>query len=156
MRIALDTGILVYAEGHCGAPADLAKAEASRALLDRLVRSPDHEILVAAQVLGELFTVLVRKAGRPAAAARAAVLAWREIFTVQPTTEAVLLDACDLAAERGLQIWDAVIVAAAAEAGCAWLIVEDAAVRRLGAHRGVRMIDPFTDTLPPALAARIA
>ena len=50
---------------------------------------------------------------------------------------------------------DAVVVAAAAEAGCAFLMVEDAAVRWIGAHRGVRMLDPFAEGLPPELTARL-
>jgi predicted nucleic acid-binding protein len=115
----------------------------------------DQPIVLPAQVLGELFTILVRKAGRPAAAARGAVLGWWEVVAVEPTTEAVLLDAFDLAAERGLRIWNAVVVAAAAEAGCAFLMLEDAAVRRIGAHRGVQMVDPFAEDLPPLLAARL-
>jgi predicted nucleic acid-binding protein len=156
LRLAFDTSVLVYAEGHAAGPADLPKVEAARALLERLRPvMAEQRLVLPAQVLGELFTVLVRKAGRPAAAARAAVLAWREVSAVQPTTEAVLLDAFDLAAERGLQVWDAVVFAAAAEAGCAFLMVEDAAVRRIGAHRGVQMVDPFAEYLPPVLAVRL-
>jgi predicted nucleic acid-binding protein len=161
VKVAIDTSFFVYAQSVGfspgdrvpGLPRDRRKVEIAMALLPRLARP--GVVVTPAQVLGELFTVLVRKAGRPAAAARAAVLAWRGVSAVQPTTEAVLLDAFDLAAERGLQVWDAVVVAAAAEAGCAFLMVEDAAVRRLGAHRGVQMVDPFAEDLPPLLAARL-
>jgi len=161
LTVAIDTSFLVYAN-HVGfspgdrvpgLPQDRRKVEIAGALLPRLARAG---VVVPAQVLGELFTVLVRKAGRAPAAARDAVLSWRQVFTVQPTTEAVLLDACDLATERGLQIWDAVVVAAAAEAGCGFLVAEDAAVRRVGAHRGVLMVDPFAERLPASLAARLA
>lgn len=155
MRIAFDTSVLVYMEGHAAAAPDTAKVAAAIALLGRLRQSAEPTIVLPAQVLGELFTVLTRKAARTPAATREAVLAWRAIVTVQPTTETVLLDACDLAVEHGLQIWDAVIVAAAAEAGCGYLIAEDAEIRRVGIHRGVRMVDPFRDPLPPALAARL-
>jgi predicted nucleic acid-binding protein len=118
LRLALDTSVLVHAEGHAAGPADLPKVEAARALLDRLRPVMAYQrLVVPAQVLGELFTVLVRKAGRPAAAARAAVLAWRAVVAVQPTTEAV---------------------------------------RRIGAHRGVQMVDPFAEDLPPVLVARLA
>ncbi len=160
MSIALDTSFLIYVE-RLGfvpgdrpprAPEDRHKVEIAEELLPRFARAG---IVVPAQVLGELFTVLIRKAGRLPAEARSAVLAWRQIFGVQPTTETVLLDACDLAVAHGLQIWDAVIVAAAAEAGCEYLIAEDAAIRRIGIHRGVRMFDPFRDPMPPNLAARL-
>src|SRR5687767_5141803 len=113
MRIAFDTNLLVYAEGHEAAPADGAKIETVRALLARTRKARELDLVAAAQVLGELFTVLVRKAGRPPARAREAVLSWRQVFTLLPTTEAVLLDALDLAAEQGLRIWDVVILAAA-------------------------------------------
>ena len=67
MRAALDTNILVYAEGVNGPP----MREIALNLLQRL---PDDETLLPVQALGELFNVLVRKAGRTPESARTTVL----------------------------------------------------------------------------------
>ena len=63
---------------------------------------------------GELFTLLVRKTGRPVAGARAAVLGWHDAFPVADTSSAVLLDAKELAVGRRFALWDAIVLAAAA------------------------------------------
>ena len=55
MRIALDTNILVYAEGANGA----VMRDKSLELIQRL---PAGAIVLPVQTLGELFNVLVRKA----------------------------------------------------------------------------------------------
>jgi predicted nucleic acid-binding protein len=81
-------------------------------------------ILVPAQVLGELFNVLVRKARRSPAEAQGAIRFWQDCCSVAPTTEAVLTRAIDISVEHGLAIWDAIILAAA-EAGCRMLLSED-------------------------------
>jgi predicted nucleic acid-binding protein len=60
MRAALDTNLLVYAEGF----GDQERVGATRALLERLT---DADVVVPVQRLGELFRVLTAKARRPAA-----------------------------------------------------------------------------------------
>jgi predicted nucleic acid-binding protein len=57
VRVALDTNILAYAEGVNGAPMKTAALE----LVHRL---PEGTTLLPVQTLGELFNLLVRKAGR--------------------------------------------------------------------------------------------
>jgi predicted nucleic acid-binding protein len=111
MRIALDTNVLVYAEAANGA---LMRGRALK-LIERL---PPGTVALPAQTLGELFHVLVRKAKRRPSRAREAVLSWRDAYPVIETSAAVIVNAADLAADRGLAIWDAVVLAAAAEAGC--------------------------------------
>lgn len=69
MRLALDTNILAYAEGVNGA----AMKDAALAIVDRL---PVDRTLVPVQVLGELFNLLVRKAGFPPHRARSSLLTW--------------------------------------------------------------------------------
>lgn len=51
------------------------------------------EIILPVRALGELFVVLTRKAKRPAADARAAVVAWADAFPVVETTPAVMVGA---------------------------------------------------------------
>ena len=59
MRVALDTNVLAYAEGINGAE----RRDAALALIRRL---PQEAAVVPAQVLGELFNVLVREGGQVA------------------------------------------------------------------------------------------
>jgi predicted nucleic acid-binding protein len=118
VRIALDTNLLAYAEGVNG--------EERNAAAIRILRSVgEHEIILPVQALGELFVVLTRKAGRPAAEARAAVLGWQDAYPVADTSPAVLLEAMELATSHHFALWDAIMLAAAAQAGCRLLLSED-------------------------------
>lgn len=134
MRIALDTNILAYAEGVN----DAARRDAALALLREF---SEQELMVPAQALGELFMVLTRKAGRDAAAARAAVLAWSDSFPLIDTTPSVMVDAMELATTHRLGFWDALMLAAAAEAGCRLLLSED--MQHGFTWRGVTVENPF-------------
>ncbi|MFN3296329.1 PIN domain-containing protein [Caldimonas sp.] len=118
MRVALDTNLLVYAEGVN----DAARRDAVLALLGRL---PSGSIVLPVQALGELFVVLTRKAGRSREQARAALLSWRDAYPLVDTSPEVMLAAADLATDHQLGWWDAVILAAAAKAGCRLLLSED-------------------------------
>jgi predicted nucleic acid-binding protein len=118
MRVALDTNILVYAEGLNGTK----KEKFAEQIVDRL--STDDTYLPA-QVLGELFRVLVRKSGRTSTSARASLLGWRNSFRLVETSEPIILSAVDLAVRHSVDIWDAVILAATASVGCRLLLSED-------------------------------
>ena len=144
MRLALDTNILAYAEGVNGAPM-------KKAALQLLEKLPEGATLLPVQTLGELFSLLVRKAGRTAAQARAAILAWRDAFPLIETSPAVLLAAADLATDHQLGIWDAVILSSAAEAGCRLLLSED--LHPGFTWRGVTVANPFAPTKNELLAA---
>jgi predicted nucleic acid-binding protein len=103
LRVALDTNILAYAEGVNG-------AAMRRAALELVQKLPEGAALLPVQTLGELFHLLVRKAGRPRAKARMAVLSWQDAFPVIETSAEVMLAAADLATDHQLRIWDAVIL----------------------------------------------
>ncbi len=118
MRVALDTNVLACAEGVNGP----ARRDAA---LDLVRRLPQGSTVVPAQVLGELFNVLVRKAQRSADEARHALLGWRDAFVVAETSSEVMTAAIDLAADHRLGIWDSVILSAASQAGCRLLLSED-------------------------------
>ena len=118
MKVALDTNVLVYAEGVNG-------AEKRDIIVPLLLNLPKHAGLVPIQVLGELFNVLTRKAGRSRKDAREVILGWRDAFEIVETTFEVMVAATDLATDHHLAIWDAVILAAASNAGCRWLLSED-------------------------------
>lgn len=146
MRFALDTNILAYAEG-------VNDAERAALAVDLLARIPQDEALVPIQVLGELFTVLVRKAGRSPLEARDAILQWRDTFAVANTTPDVMFKAADLAADHQLSIWDAIILCAASGAGCRLLLSED--MQDGFTWGGVTVVNPFADKPHPLLAAML-
>ena len=118
MRVALDTNILVYAEGVNG-------AERQKRVHAALAGMAEDELVVPAQALGELFTVLAHKARWPALQARVAILSWRDACLVQDTTAGVLMEAMDLATFHQFSLWDAIMLACAAHAGCRVLLSED-------------------------------
>jgi predicted nucleic acid-binding protein len=103
------------------------------------------------QTLGELFNVLVRKAKRRPARARAAVLSWRDAYPMVETSATVMVNAMDLASDHGLTIWDSVVLAASAEAECRLLLSED--LQEGFTWRGVTVTNPFAPRLHPLLAA---
>ena len=118
MKIAFDTNVLAYAEGING-------AERRDVALNLIRRLPQEAAVVPAQVLGELFNVLVRKGGKSRSDARDALLSWRDTFPIVETSPEVMLAAADLATDHQLGIWDAVILSAASQAGCRLLLSED-------------------------------
>jgi predicted nucleic acid-binding protein len=137
-RVAFDTNILAYIAGVERHPDDAAKIGAARALLQRLT---DRAALVApVQVLGELFVVLTR-AGANREEAREIVLRMADAFAAAETTRSAFLSALDLASLHKLQLWDALILNAAAEAGCSLLLSEDMATGF--AWRGAVVVNPF-------------
>lgn len=144
MRVALDTNILAYAEGING-------ATRKKAALDLLDRLPQDATILPVQTLGELFNVLVRKAGRKPAKARAAILNWYDAFPVFETSPTVMLAAIGLATDHRLGIWDAVLLSAAAEAGCRLLLTED--FHEGFTWNGVTVTNPFVSTRHSLLRA---
>ena len=134
MRYALDTNILAYAAGVN----DGERRMTARRLLDTL---DPGDVAVPVQALGELFNVLTRKARWPAAEARAAVLAWTDTYEVIETTPGILLDAMELSTTHQFAIWDAIMLAGAAQAGCRVLLSED--MQHGFTWRGVTVRNPF-------------
>lgn len=134
MKVALDTNVLAYAEGIYGTE----RRDAALALIRKL---PQEAGVVPIQVLGELFNVLVRKAGKSRREARDALLSWRDTFSVVETSSEAMLAAADLAMDHQLGIWDAVILSAAAQGGCRLLLSED--LQEGFTWAGVTVVNPF-------------
>ena len=146
MRVALDTNVLAYAEGVNGS----AMKKAALELVENL---PQSSVVLPVQALGELFQLLVRKAGRSPVEARRAVLGWRNAFALMETSPKVLLAALDLTT-RQFSIWDAVILCAAAEADCRLLLSED--MQDGFVWKGVTVVNPFAKSKHPLLQAILA
>jgi predicted nucleic acid-binding protein len=134
LRVALDTNVLAYAEGING-------AERRHAALGLIRQLPHEAAVVPAQVLGELFNVLVRKGARSRSDARDALLGWRDAFPVVATSPEAMLAAADLATDHQLGIWDAVILSAAAQSGCRLFLSED--LQEGFTWAGVTVVNPF-------------
>jgi len=134
VRIALDTNILAYAEGVNGAERQAAASQILRDLAE-------DDLVIPAQALAELFTLLTRKARRPAAETRAAVLGWHDACLVADTSSGVLLDAMELAVSHQFALWDAIMLAAAAVSGCRLLLSEN--MQDGFTWRGVTIRSPF-------------
>lgn len=133
-RVFLDTNVIAYLFDA----GERAKQRRARELLV----SGDHDFVLSTQVLLELFVVVTRKLTPPLphdAAARAV-----ELLSELPvvTTDASLVHrAVSTSGRHQLSLWDALVVEAAAEAGCAELWTEDLATG--STLRGVTIIDPF-------------
>jgi predicted nucleic acid-binding protein len=142
MRAALDTNLLVYAEGF----GDVPRVNATRKLLRQLASA---DVVVPLQCLGELFRVLTGKGGRSAQEAQEAVLSWMDAFPVLETSAASWCGAMDLCVAHQLSSWDALVLNVAAEGGARLLLTED--LHPGFSWRGVRVVNPLAATTDPLL-----
>ncbi len=98
--------------------------------------------VLSTQVLQEYANVALRKLGLQAALVRER-LSFYARFEVVTTTPALIADALDLHALRGLSFYDALIVQAAIAGGCARLLSED--MQDGAVLGGVRIANPFKE-----------
>lgn len=141
--IALDTNILVYAEGMN----DSTKQATAKRIMAGVGKD---ELTICTQVLSEFFHVLRRKARLPNEDILRRVGFWSAIAGVSGVTPDDWTDAVTLATTHGLQIFDAVILAAAANAGAGLLLSED--MHDGFAWRGTTIANPFAAHPSPLLA----
>ncbi len=147
MRVALDTNILAYAEGVNG-------AEMRETAFDVIERLPTEAVVLPVQVLGELFRVLVKKAGRTGAQARHAIMAWRDAFPLIETSAPIMMSAADLATCHQLGIWEAIILSAPAETARRTPRLKDFAEGFT--WRGVTVTNPFASPSHPILSSLLS
>jgi predicted nucleic acid-binding protein len=147
VNIAVDTNILAYAEG-------INDAARQRAALDLISRLPPERTFLPVQALGELFAVLVKRGRRSRADARQAILHWGDAFPLIESSSDVLLRAMDVAADHQLFMWDALMIASAAEAGCRLLLSED--LQDGFTWGGVTVTNPFAGNPHPLLSKLVS
>lgn len=147
MRVAIDTNVLAYAEG-------VGDAERCGVAIGLVERLPATAVLLPAQVLGELMLVLTRKAGRSREAARDAVLGWADSFDMIDSTWASFQSAFDLSVTHEFRMWDALVMAVAAESRCRIMLSED--LQHGFTWRGVTVVNPFLPEQSPLLAALLS
>lgn len=143
MLVAFDTNILIYA-GRFNDQERAAKANAIRSAL------PPERSLLPAQVIGEFYHAIVSKFRIDRHEAARACEWLRLGAHVRAASEKEFSEALSLSATHGLQFWDALILATAAEAGCAMLLSED--MQHGFVHRGVTVVNPFAEPPHPLLA----
>lgn len=143
MMAALDSNVLAYAEGVD----DPARQIAALELIGSI---KGDSLVIPVQALGELFNVLVRKARVEPQAARDRVIAWQASYRVAETTLTIMLRAIGLVVADGFQVWDAVILATAAETGCRILLSED--MHEGFTWAGVTVVNPFSAAPHPLIA----
>lgn len=131
--VFIDTNVLVYAFDT----SDRAKQAQA---LSVLARHPDATI--STQVLLEWFAAVTRKLTPPMepAKARAALRSLAQL-EVAPADAELVVKAAGTAEDHQLSIWDAMVIEAAAIAGCRVLLSEDLNAGQV--IRGVQIRNPF-------------
>lgn len=147
MRVALDSNVLAYLSGVDRAAEDKKKILRIKGLVKRLT---DVTLIAPVQALGELFVVL-RRSGLPAVDAREVITRIGGGFAAPASGRATALAAADLVVDHKLQFWDALIVSAAADAGCTLLLSED--MQHGFVARGLTIVNPLAEPMHPKLAA---
>ncbi len=134
MRVFFDTNVLLYADDLDAG----AKRDRGRELL-RDALSSGRGVL-STQVLQEFFVIATGKLGIDAAVARRKVelLATMDLVRVDL---AMIVAAIDLTRLHALSFWDALVLRAAATAGCGVLLTED--LQHGQVIGGVRVENPF-------------
>ena len=150
MRVALDSNILAYLAGVSRSAEDDGKIAKVRDLVSRLAESVS--LIAPTQTLGELFVVL-RRSGASADDVREVLLEFAEAFGTSASETRTTLSAADLVVDHKLQFWDALIITAAADAGCALLLSED--MQHGFVTRGLTIVNPLADKVHPKLTTLI-
>lgn len=149
-RVALDSNILAYLAGVSRSTEDDDKIARTRELVSQLASTVS--LIAPAQTLGELFVVL-RRSGAAPEEAREVLLEFADAFGSSASETRTALSAADLVVDHKLQFWDALIVTAAADAGCALLLSED--MQHGFVTRGLTIVNPLASEAHPKLAALI-
>ncbi|MCH7937942.1 MAG: PIN domain-containing protein [Proteobacteria bacterium] len=134
MRFTFDSNILVYT-------ADLDAGGKRRKALEIVGRAQFADCALTLQSLAEFFYVTTRKGKLGLGRAEEFVGGWRSTFPVHAASENCLADAMEAARHHRLSFWDAMMWAAARDAGCRILLTEDF---QDGQNlEGLRFVNPF-------------
>lgn len=140
MRVALDSNIMIYAEGL----ADDARNLTAQRLIQNV---PAGQLVVPSQAIVETMNWLIKKAKWPRHEAVTSARSWLNDYTVQATDNNVLEAAFQLVSVHQLQVFDAIILAAAEESASSILLSED--MQEGFRWRGVTIVNPFLETPSP-------
>jgi predicted nucleic acid-binding protein len=137
-RLFVDTNILLYAY-------DVEAIDKRRIAADLIRRVWDAGTgALSTQVLQEFYVNVTAKIPSPLSPSEArAVVSQYFVWHVELNTPASVIHASEIQERNRLSFWDALIVAAAARAGCAILYSEDFSHGQT--LDGVRVLNPFLD-----------
>ncbi|MFT3916049.1 MAG: PIN domain-containing protein [Anaeromyxobacteraceae bacterium] len=141
VRSFFDTNVLVYADDN----RHPSKQRRAIALIGQ--HRAAGTAVVSLQVLQEYYATVTRKLGMAADRARRKVELLGMLDVAVPDVPDVL-GAIDLHRLHGLSFWDAMVVHAAKQAGCAVILTEDLQDGR--ELDGVRVVNPFRGDAPVA------
>ena len=135
-RDFFDTNILVYAHDE----RDPVKRRLALELFDNAVAR--GTIVVSAQVLGEFFNTATRRIPNPISVQEAEdVISLFSDFTVVALDLELVRRAVATCGQYQVSYWDALIIAAAEQAGCGRIISEDLNAGQ--SYHGVVVVNPF-------------
>lgn len=141
MRVALDSNVIIYAEGLIDDPRNAIAQD----LIENL---PVDTLVIPLQAIVETLQWLVKKAKLPRGEAAANVEYWVTRYAVQATDHAVMTSALALVSTHDFPTYDAIVLSAAAEARADFLLTED--MHNGFRWRGVTVANPFSEApLPP-------
>jgi predicted nucleic acid-binding protein len=146
MRIAVDSNILLYAEGLN----DERRRDLAVSLLEMI--GPDALVLPL-QAMGEVLMALMRKAHRDADYSVGRVRDWLMRYAWQETSEEVFRGALEIVERHKLSIWDSIILSSAHAAEASVLLSED--LQDGFTWKAVTVVNPFTAS-PESLRRRLS
>lgn len=133
-RVFLDANVLVYAQ-------DRSSPKKQRVCRDIIARlAADADGVISTQVLQEFYVAATRKLGVPPLVAKG-ILKTLGVFDTVQVSPALIQEAVDCSILNQLSFWDALVLAAAASAGCGVVLSED--LNPGQAILGVKVQNPF-------------
>jgi predicted nucleic acid-binding protein len=136
IRFALDSNVLIYAEGGN----DNLRRETAHKFIGSVV---PNQILVPIQSAAETMNWLLKKGKLDAKSASAKMNWWIQRFPTQATDSGVFDGALELCTAHNQQFFDSVILAAAWAGGAQVLLSED--MHDGFKWRGVTIVNPFVE-----------
>ena len=133
-RFTLDTNILIYSVDAAAGP----RHEIAREVVEL---AAGRDCWLTLQAVSEFYSAATRKERMPAADAAAQGGDWLDLFPTLPASASAVRAALAAAASRRLSYWDALLLATAAEGGCAAVLTEDMADGAV--LEGVQVVNPF-------------
>ena len=147
MKIALDSNVMIYAEGLADDPRNTIAQKI-------IAAAGPGQLVIPVQAVSETLFWLIKRARQPYAVACQSSRIWLSSYTLQNVDAEVMVGAMELVSMHHLQVFDAIILACAAQAGAEVLLSED--MQHGFVWRGVTVVNPFLAEPNPLVRKLIA
>lgn len=114
-RVFVDTNLWIYPYSD----------ETKRQEIRQLIDDRFNNIIISTQVLGELFSVLIKKGFKSKKEAKEIISDLMNNFTLLPIDQLSVNKAMSLCLKYGYHYWDSLIIASACQNDCSILYSED-------------------------------